>query len=45
MEFSALIRQRFSVLDYDRRPSPRELVGIILDAGLAAPHTRNASGT
>ena len=41
MEFSALIRQRFSVLDYDRRPIPRELVRKILDAGLAAPTACN----
>ena len=41
MEFSALIRQRFSVLDYERRPIPRKLVRKILDAGLAAPTACN----
>ena len=41
MDFSELIRQRFSVLDYLHQPVSPELVRSILDAGLAAPTACN----
>ena len=41
MDFTTLIRQRFSVLDYLHQPVSPELVRSILDAGLAAPTACN----
>ena len=41
MEFQKLIRERFSVLEYELRDVEPELVRTILEAGLAAPTACN----
>ena len=41
MDFHTLARERFSVLHYERRDVPKELVRVILDAALAAPMACN----
>ena len=41
MDFQTLARERFSVLHYERRDVPQELVHVILDAALAAPTACN----
>ena len=41
MDFRELVRERFYVLEYERRDVAPELVRTILDAGLAAPTACN----
>ncbi|MBO4419232.1 MAG: nitroreductase family protein [Oscillospiraceae bacterium] len=41
MDFLELSRARFSVLEFDRRAVERELIGKILEAGIAAPTACN----